>query len=107
LLLFRIKHGSRTAFRDGRERHRRKGYGYKKYENFHLEEIINLYQSVGWTNMFLIIFPKCDILEVTNGMKCRVSDPDDARAIPEPDRYSALPVQISDAGYGVPDSIES
>ena len=22
----------------------------KKYENFHLEEIINLYQSVGWTN---------------------------------------------------------
>lgn len=22
----------------------------KKYENFHLEDIINLYQSVGWTN---------------------------------------------------------
>ena len=22
----------------------------RKYENFHLEEIINLYQSVGWTN---------------------------------------------------------
>ncbi len=22
----------------------------KKYENFHLEEILNLYQSVGWTN---------------------------------------------------------
>ena len=22
----------------------------RKYENFHLEDIINLYQSVGWTN---------------------------------------------------------
>ena len=56
--------------------------------------------------MFLIIFPKCDILEVTNGMKCRVSDPDDDR-LPEPDRYSALPVKVSDAECGVPDSIES
>lgn len=40
-------------------------------------------------------------------MKCRVSDPDDARAIPEPDRYSALPVKVSGAECGVPDSIES
>ncbi len=38
---------------------------------------------------------------------CRVSDPDDARAIPEPDRYSALPVEVSCAECGVPDSIES
>ena len=27
-----------------------KGMDIKTYENFHLEEIINLYQSVGWTN---------------------------------------------------------
>ena len=31
----------------------------KKYENFHLEEIINLYQSVGWTNYL----ERTDILE--------------------------------------------
>lgn len=31
----------------------------KKYENFHLEEIINLYQSVGWTNYL----ERIDILE--------------------------------------------
>ena len=31
----------------------------KKYENFHLEEIINLYQSVGWTNYI----ERTDILE--------------------------------------------
>lgn len=47
------------------------------------------------------------ILETTSDGMCRVSDPDDARAIPEPDRYSALPVKVSDAECGVPDSIES
>ena len=31
----------------------------KKYENFHLEDIINLYQSVGWTNYL----ERIDILE--------------------------------------------
>ena len=31
----------------------------KKYEHFHLEEIINLYQSVGWTNYL----ERFDILE--------------------------------------------
>ena len=31
----------------------------KKYENFHLEEIINLYKSVGWTNYL----ERIDILE--------------------------------------------
>lgn len=31
----------------------------KKYENFHLEKIINLYQSVGWTNYL----ERTDILE--------------------------------------------
>lgn len=31
----------------------------RKYENFHLEEIINLYQSVGWTNYL----ERTDILE--------------------------------------------
>ena len=31
----------------------------KKYENFHLEEITNLYQSVGWTNYL----ERIDILE--------------------------------------------
>ena len=31
----------------------------RKYENFHLEEIINLYQSVGWTNYL----ERIDVLE--------------------------------------------
>ena len=31
----------------------------KKFENFHLEDIINLYQSVGWTNYL----ERIDILE--------------------------------------------
>ena len=45
-----MSNGTRTAIIGGGERHRRKGMDIKKYENFHLEEIINLYQSVGWTN---------------------------------------------------------
>ena len=36
-----------------------KGMDIKKYENFHLEDIINLYQSVGWTNYL----ERIDILE--------------------------------------------
>ena len=81
-----------------------KDVGNKK-KNKHLKPftVFLLYKTA---NMFLIIFPKCDILEVTNGMKCRVSDPDDDH-LPEPDRYSALPVKVSDAECGVPDSIES
>jgi len=36
-----------------------KGMDIKTYENFHLEEIINLYQSVRWTNYL----ERTDILE--------------------------------------------
>jgi GNAT superfamily N-acetyltransferase len=50
----------------------------KTYENFHLEEIINLYQSVGWTNYL----EKIDILEEAYANSiCVLSAYDDDRLI--------------------------
>ena len=50
----------------------------RKYENFHLEEIINLYQSVGWTNYL----ERTDILEeVYANSLCILGAYDDDRLI--------------------------